>query len=65
MFKKNSDVHALIMEQIKDVEKCLVSFEQFMRAATATDASFDVLKSLCHLFLTLKKKWLLPTKKMV
>ncbi len=35
MFRKNSDVHALIMDQIKDVEKCLVAFECFMRAATA------------------------------
>ena len=45
MFKKNSDVHALIMEQIKDVEKCLVSFEQFMRAATAK-ANQETLVSL-------------------
>ena len=35
MFRKNSDVHTLIVDQIKDVEKCLVAFECFMRAATA------------------------------
>lgn len=46
MFKKNSDVHALIMEQIKDVEKCLVSFEQFMRAATTADVKIETLKNL-------------------
>lgn len=33
MFKKNSDVHTLIVNQINDVEKCLISFKCFMRAA--------------------------------
>ena len=46
MFKKNSDVHALIMEQIKDVEKCLVAFEQFMRAATTKEVKVETLKPL-------------------
>ena len=45
MFKKKSDVHALIMEQIKDVEKCLVYFEQFMRAAISK-ANQETLESL-------------------
>lgn len=34
IFRKNSDVHTLIMEQIADVEKTLVNYESFMRAAT-------------------------------
>ena len=35
LFSKNnsSKVHALIMEQIKDVEGCLIDFENFMLAA--------------------------------
>ncbi len=47
MFRKNSDVHTLIVEQIKDVEKCLVIFENFMRAATTEGTVPQTLRSLC------------------
>ena len=30
MFRRKSDVHTLIMEQIKDVEKCIFEFEKFI-----------------------------------
>ena len=46
MFKKNSDVHALIVEQIKDVEKCLVKFESFMEAATTPETVPETLVAL-------------------
>lgn len=44
--KSGSKVHNLIMEQIKDVENCLVSFESFMRAATTPATANETLKSL-------------------
>jgi len=44
MFTKNSG--NLIMEQIKDVESCLINFESFMRAATTADVSNDTLRAL-------------------
>ena len=44
--KKNRDVHELIMEQIKDVENCLVSFEGFMRAATTPESVPETLRNL-------------------
>ena len=44
--KSGKKVHSLIMEQIKDVEKCLVSFEAFMRAATTPATANETLKSL-------------------
>ena len=44
MFTKNSG--NLIMEQIKDVENCLINFESFMRAATTADVSNDTLRAL-------------------
>ena len=44
MFNKNSG--NFIMEQIKDVENCLINFESFMRAATTADVSNDTLRSL-------------------
>ena len=46
MFKKEETVHALIMEQIADVEACMISFEGFLRAAT-TGSGVDTLRALC------------------
>ena len=46
IFRKNSDIHALIMEQISDVEKVLLSFESFMSAATTPETSNETLRSL-------------------
>lgn len=48
MFSKNnsSKVHALIMEQIKDVEGCLINFQNFMRVATTPETSIETLRSL-------------------
>ena len=46
IFRKNSDVHTLIMEQIEDVEKTLINFESFMRAATTEGAKNETLRSL-------------------
>jgi predicted phosphate transport protein (TIGR00153 family) len=47
IFKKNSDVHTLIMEQIEDVEKVLLAFEGFMRAATTPETPKETLRALC------------------
>lgn len=48
LFSKNnsSKVHALIMEQIKDVEGCLIGFENFMLAALKPDTTDDMLRAL-------------------
>lgn len=46
MFRKNSDVHTLIIEQIKNVEKCFLCFESFMRAATTPEAAHETLRAL-------------------
>ncbi len=47
MFKKsNNNVSELILEQLKDVEGCLINFENFMRAATTKDAKFETLRAL-------------------
>lgn len=46
MFRKKSDVHTLIMEQIKDVEKCLFAFESFMEAATTPETNPEALIEL-------------------
>ena len=46
IFKKNSDVHTLIMEQIADVEKALITFEGFMRAATTPETANETLRAL-------------------
>lgn len=49
MFKsKVHDVHKLVMEQISDVEKCIIKFESFMRVACTTNADAEVLRSLCE-----------------
>lgn len=49
MLKKTKvhDVHKLVMEQINDVEKCIMKFESFMRAFCATTADAEILRSLC------------------
>lgn len=47
MFKKSDNkVSLLILEQLKDVEGCLINFENFMRAATTKDAKIETLRSL-------------------
>ncbi len=48
MFSKNnsSKVHKLIMEQIKDVDGCLIAFENFMDAALKPETTIDTLKGL-------------------
>ena len=46
MFKKNSNVHELITAQVKDVKKCLVLFESFMRAATTPETVPETLRAL-------------------
>ena len=43
---KNNPVHMLIMEQINDVENCLIQFESFIRASSSGDVSMDTLKTL-------------------
>ena len=44
--KKNDSVHSLIMEQIKDVENCFVSFESFVRAICVPEPEFETIRSL-------------------
>lgn len=44
--KKTNAVHLLIMEQIRDVEECLLYFESFMRAACTPETVFETLHSL-------------------
>ena len=46
MFRKKSDVHTLIVEQIKDVEKCILEFENFMAAATSPETVPETLIAL-------------------
>lgn len=48
MFLKsnNSKVHTMIVEQIKDVEGCLVAFEKFLKAAVKTDTVPETLDAL-------------------
>lgn len=50
MFKKskNNEVHTYIMEQIKDVEACMRSFENFIRAASSPGTDADTLQMLCN-----------------
>lgn len=47
MFKK-PNVTALIMEQLKDVEGCLINFENYMRAAATPETAQETLQSLAH-----------------
>lgn len=48
MFKKvkNNPVHTLIMEQISDVEDCLIQFESFIRAFCTPESRIETLRSL-------------------
>ena len=48
LFSKNnsSKVHGLIMEQIKDVEGCLIEFENFLLAALKPETTVDTLYAL-------------------
>lgn len=48
VFSKNnsSKVHKLIMEQIKDVDGCLIAFENYMDAALKPETTLDTLKGL-------------------
>ncbi len=50
MFKKSKvhNIHKLIMEQINDVERCIIKFESFVRTACTTTADTEVLHSLCE-----------------
>lgn len=50
LFKKRGpDVHALIMAQIRDVENCMVVFEDFMTAAATTqEPGSETLRALCR-----------------
>ena len=48
IFRKNSDVHELIVAQIKDVEKCMVSFEGFLRAAVTPETAPETLRALAQ-----------------
>lgn len=43
---KSNSVHKLIMEQIQDVENCLVHFEGFVRAVCTPEARFETLRNL-------------------
>ena len=45
-FKKATQVHILISEQIKDVEECLISFEAFLRAAATPETVIETLRTL-------------------
>lgn len=43
---KSTKVHALIMEQIKDVEGCLIDFENFMLASLNPETTDEMLRAL-------------------
>lgn len=44
--KNNEKVSTLILEQVKDVEECLITFESFLRAATTEGTVSETLNSL-------------------
>ena len=44
---KNNEVHTFVMEQIKHVEACLRSFENFIRAASSPATDAEMLQLLC------------------
>lgn len=46
IFSKSNKTSTLILEQIKDVEGCLINFENFMRAAVTPETSMETLRSL-------------------
>ncbi|MBQ1186592.1 MAG: TIGR00153 family protein [Clostridia bacterium] len=43
---KTNTVHILLLEQLRDVESCLLYFESFMRAACTKETVHETLKSL-------------------
>jgi len=45
---KNHEVHTFIMEQIKDVEACMRSFENFIRAASSPATDPETFQMLCE-----------------
>lgn len=46
-FKKSNETASfLVFKQIKDVEECLITFENFMKAATTQDAAPEMLTAL-------------------
>ena len=45
--KRNTEVHTYIMEQVKDVEACMRSFEIFLRATCSPGTDAETLKMLC------------------
>lgn len=44
--KRNDNVHMLIMEQINDVQNCLIRFEDFVRAVCVPETGFEALRAL-------------------
>lgn len=46
MLSKNNNVHSMIVEQIKDVETCLINFENFMRAEANSATVPETLRTL-------------------
>ena len=44
--RKPDTVHILLLEQLRDVESCLLYFESFMRAACTPETVHETLKSL-------------------
>ncbi len=44
--RKPDTVHLLLLEQLRDVESCLLYFESFMRAACTPETVHETLKSL-------------------
>ena len=45
--KKGTQGHKLVLEQVKDVQECLIRFEGFLRAACSGETNFETLRSLC------------------
>lgn len=45
---KGTQVHKFILEQIKDVQECLIHFEGFLKAACASETSYETLRSMCE-----------------
>ena len=45
---KNNPSHMLIMDQINDVENCLIQFESFVRASCVKETSSETLTALAE-----------------
>ena len=43
---KGTKIHALIMEEVRDVKSCLISFEGFLRASTTPETVVETLRVL-------------------